>query len=254
MKFLIISDLDNTWIGDDAATIALQQSLRPNRDRFYLIYATGRSFASVARLMRNFWLKTGEPFLEPDYLITGVGSEIYHQGILDYHWATAISSGWERTAIVHITQKFPQLLPQIDAEQNPWKVSFCLHPNTKPMILDTIAEKILQMGIPAQVIFSSGRDIDILPQKADKGLAAMYLREKLQVPPTQTLVCGDSGNDLSLYRHGTLGVIVSNAQPELLQWYRQSGQNHHYLAESAYAWGILEALEYFKLNHARQSP
>ncbi|GFE71292.1 sucrose-phosphate phosphatase [Chroococcus sp. FPU101] len=248
MKFLIISDLDNTWIGDDAATIALQQTLKEKRDRFYLVYATGRSFCSVAREMRNFWLLTGEPLLTPDYLITGVGSEIYHQGILDYHWATQISQQWDRNGVVQVTQKFPQLLPQIEPEQNPWKVSFCLHPNTKPAILNTVHEQILQLGISAKIIFSSGRDIDILPQTTDKGIAAMYLREKLQIPLNQTLVCGDSGNDLSLYQHGTRGVIVNNAQNELAQWYSQSGTANHYFAKSSYAWGILEAIDYFNLG------
>lgn len=248
MKFLIISDLDNTWIGDDSATIALQQFLKLQRDHFYLVYATGRSFCSVARLMRNFWLLTREPLLTPDYLITGVGSEIYEQGVLDYNWATSISQGWNRDAVVHLTQKFPQLLPQIDSEQNPWKVSFCLHPNTKPAILKTIHEQIVQLGISAKIIFSSGRDIDILPQATDKGLAAMYLREKLQVPLEQTIVCGDSGNDLSLYQHGTLGVIVNNAQRELAEWYSESGTKNHYFAQSSYASGILEAIKYFNLG------
>jgi hypothetical protein len=248
VKFLIISDLDNTWIGDDTATIALQQTLKEKRDHFYLVYATGRSFCSVARKMRNFWLLTGEPLLKPDYLITGVGSEIYHQGILDYYWATYISQGWDRDGVVQVTQQFPQLLPQIDTEQNPWKVSFCLQPNTKPAILNTVHEQILQLGIQAKIIFSSGRDIDILPQATDKGIAAMYLREKLQIPLDQTLVCGDSGNDLSLYQHGTRGVIVNNAQSELVQWYRQSGTANHYFAKSDYAWGVLEAINYFNLG------
>lgn len=248
MKFLLISDLDNTWIGDDPATIALQETLKRDRDRFYLVYATGRSFASVVRLMQNFLSSTGETLLEPDYLITGVGSEIYHQGILDYDWAENISQGWERNAVIQLTQKFPQLLPQIETEQNPWKVSFCFHPDTKPAILNTVQENLLEMGIQAKIIFSSGKDIDILPQGADKGLAAMYLREKLQIPLAYTLVCGDSGNDLSLYQHGTLGVIVNNAQSELSQWYSQSGTANHYFAKSSYAWGILEAINYFSLG------
>lgn len=248
MKFLLISDLDSTWIGDDPATIALQQILKRDRDRFYLVYATGRSFPSVVRLMQNFLLATGESLLKPDYLITGVGSEIYHQGILDYDWAKKISQGWDRNAVIQLTQKFPQLLPQIETEQNPWKVSFCLHPNTKPVILNTIQENLSEMGIQANIIFSSGRDIDILPQATDKGLAAMYLREKLQIPLDQTLVCGDSGNDLSLYQHGTFGVIVNNAQSELSQWYSQNGTANHYFAKSSYAWGILEAINYFNLN------
>lgn len=247
MKTLIISDLDNTWIGDNVATIALQNKLLANRDRLSLVYATGRSFASVAQLMRDFWLVTGEEMLVPDYLITGVGSEIYHQGILDYAWASKISQDWNIEGIRAITRLYPQLIPQPDTELNPWKISFRLHPTANTNIIDKLKQDLVDKNLAANVIFSSGRDVDILPKLADKGKAAMYVREKLQISLDKTLVCGDSGNDLSLYQHSILGVIVQNAQPELLNWYYQHPNNNIYYAKSFYAWAILEAIAYFNL-------
>lgn len=247
MKFLLVSDLDNTWIGNDLATIALQQKLLPYRDQFSLIYATGRSVSSVMQLMRDFWLVTKEKLLEPDYLITGVGSEIYHRGMLDYVWAEQISLKWNRNAIATLTKALPQLLPQSESEQNPWKISFFLAPAATPSILVTLRQKILRNRLQANIVFSSGLDVDILPHTVDKGLAAMYLREKLHIPLNKTLVCGDSGNDLSLYQHSTLGLIVNNAKPELSQWHTQHPSSNHYLAQSSYAWGILEAINYFGL-------
>lgn len=247
MKFLLISDLDNTWIGDNQATIELNQKLSSIRDRFYLVYATGRSFASVTHLMRDFWLLTGKKLLEPDYLITGVGSEIYHRGIIDYSWAERISPGWDRQTLVSIAHHFPQLIMQLETEQNPWKLSFCKHPLAEASVVKTLETKIRQAGLQANVIFSSSRDLDILPANTDKGIASMYVRQKLEIPLEATLVCGDSGNDLSMFQQGSLGVIVNNAQPELLNWYNDRKQTNCYFAESSYAWGILEALSYFGL-------
>lgn len=247
MKFLLISDLDNTWIGDNKATIALNQKLLSMRDRFYLVYATGRSFASVTQLMRDFWLLTGEKLLEPDYLITGVGSEIYHQGIIDYAWAERISQGWDRQTLVSIAQHFPQLIMQLETEQNPWKLSFCKHPLADSSVVAALENQIRQAGLQANVIFSSSRDLDILPVNTDKGIASMYLRQMLDIPLEATLVCGDSGNDLSMFQQGSLGVIVNNAQPELLNWYNKQKRTNCYFARSSYALAILEALSHFGL-------
>jgi sucrose-6-phosphatase len=247
MKFLAISDLDNTWIGNHQATIDLQKALRKVREDFYLIYATGRSFASVAELMRDFWLETGEKLLEPDFIIAGVGTEIYHKGVFDYDWATYISQGWQRNAVDHIARSFPTLIPQAEAEQNPWKISFCLYPLAPISIIQELEEKIEQQGLAAKVIFSSGVDVDLLPVKADKGLAASYLRQKVGISPERTLVCGDSGNDISLFQQGTLGAIVSNARSELLEFYLNQPNPQIYLAKSAYGWGILETLKHFHL-------
>jgi len=97
------------------------------------------------------------------------------------------------------------------------------------------------------VIFSSDRDLDIVPSNSGKGEAVSYLRQKLQIAPQATLVCGDSGNDISMFQQRTLGVIVSNSQPELIDWHKSNQCVDRYLAKSSYAWGILEALAHFKL-------
>jgi hydroxymethylpyrimidine pyrophosphatase-like HAD family hydrolase len=75
-----------------------------------------------------------------------------------------------------------------------------------------------------------------------------YLQTQLKIPKVATLVCGDSGNDISLFTQKTLGVIVNNAQPELLQWYQQYRAPGHYYASAPYAAGIYEALDYFRLG------
>ena len=241
MKFLLVTDLDHTLVGDDQALLSLNQKLIAARPHLGLIYATGRSYASARRLQQEVQL------LEPDYWVTGVGTEIYQQGERDLAWAEQLSQGWHREQIIHIAQAFPDLVPQPNQEQNPWKISFFLRSYQAEQILAELRHKLAQADITAQVIFSSNRDVDILPISGDKGLAMTHLRQKMQVPSHYTLVCGDSGNDISLFQQNTLGVIVGNAQPELRQWQQKHSQPQHYQAQSNYAWGILEALFYFKL-------
>jgi sucrose-6-phosphatase len=241
MQLLLVTDLDNTLVGDDDALTRLNETLLAQRDRLHLIYATGRSYASARRLQAR------QQLLEPDYWVTGVGTEIYQNTDRNPDWADRLSQDWDQQAVAAIAALFPELVPQDEVEQNPWKLSFILHSEQAEAIVSALRSKLEQAGLAAQVIFSSNEDVDLVPKSGDKGLATTHLRELLQMPPEKTLVCGDSGNDISLFQQSTLGVIVNNAQPELLTWHQQFGQSQHYLARSRCAGGILEALQHFEL-------
>ncbi len=246
-KFLLVTDLDNTLIGDHEATIALNQKLSLIRADFYLIYATGRSIVSVQELAQEFEATTRTPLLEPDYLVAGVGSEIYQSSALDQTWADHLSQDWQREAIADLLAACPEFQPQSKAEQNPWKLSYYANSDQNAAAVAKLRHQLASAELAAQVVFSSDRDLDILPRKSGKGQAMKYLREKLQIQPQLTLVCGDSGNDIGLFEQRTLGVMVSNSQPELLDWHRTNPHPDHHRATSPYAWGILEALAHFKL-------
>ncbi len=241
MKFLLVTDLDDTLVGDDRATTKLTQKILACRDRLYLIYATGRSYAYARQL------KVEKQLLEPDYWVTGVGTEIFHGDKQDPLWFDKLSQQWDRKAIVNIARSFPDLIPQSLQEQNIFKISFCLNKPQNSSVLEKLQTELDRENSTYKIIFSSDRDVDILPRNADKGLAITYLREHLQIPVELTLVCGDSGNDISLFQQGTLGVIVSNARSELIDWYSSNRRSNLYLASSSYAEGILEGLRYFQL-------
>ncbi|CAN1212844.1 sucrose-phosphate phosphatase [Tumidithrix helvetica PCC 7403] len=247
MKFLLATDLDNTLIGDDRATIALNQKLASAREQVCLVYATGRSLVSYQELCRDFLKRTDQSLLEPDYLVTGVGSQIYSENTLDRKWAEQISRGWEREAIALLAKSMPELLPQSQSEQNQWKLSYLLDSKHNDAIVKELKDRLDQMGIKAQIIFSSDRDLDILPKDSGKGKAVNYLRDKLQIPREYALVCGDSGNDIAMFEQMTLGAIVRNSQQELLVWQQLHSHPYRYLSPSAYAWGILEAIAHFKI-------
>jgi sucrose-6-phosphatase len=243
MSLLLVTDLDNTLVGDDDGTAKLNRWLSDARERVYLAYSTGRSYDSARRL------RTERSLLEPDYWITAVGTEIYTQKSLDPTWADQLSTDWDRKAVASMAEGFRALERQPEPDQGLWKVSFYLQNLAEATALADLQEQLDSAGLSAQVIFSGSRDVDIVPAAGNKGNATTYLREHLSLKPEETLVCGDSGNDISLYQRQERGVIVGNALPELLGWYEQQGQPHHYLARATYAWGILEGLAHFQFLH-----
>ncbi len=242
-KFLFVTDLDNTLVGDDQALAQLNNSLQKHRQEYgtRIIYATGRSPDLYQEL------KEAKNLLDPDALVLSVGTEIYIDGSPHPNstWSEKISSGWNRHKVVATTTQFPELKPQPESEQRPLKVSFFLEQSLST-ILPQLESELQKSKLNVKLIYSSGKDLDIVPQSSDKGQAVHFLQQKWKFVAEHTVVCGDSGNDIALFANGVeRGIIVGNARPELLQWHNEHPNVYRYLAQNSCAGGILEGLEHF---------
>ncbi len=243
-SFLIVTDLDNTLVGDDAALKELNQPLSEHRQEHgtRIVYATGRS-----RDLYNI-LTTEKTLLPPDALVAAVGTEIYLKGddTPDAEWEKKMSHKWDRDLVVASAAHFADLVPQSDTEQRPFKVSYYITEEAAEEVLPRLEALLFERGINAQLIYSGGKDLDILPCSGDKGLAMQFLRQRWGINATRTVVCGDSGNDISMFSMGEeRGIIVGNAQPELRLWCDINPADYRYIAKAACAGGILEGLKYF---------
>lgn len=243
--FLFVTDLDNTLVGNDNALKDLNQQLSRHRQEHgtKIVYATGRS--------RQIYhdLKQKKQLLDPDALIASVGTEIYDddgQDTPDPDWSEKLSQGWDRELAVATAAHYADLVAQPDTEQRPFKVSYYLTEEAAVEVLPRLESQLSDRGLDVKLIYSGGRDLDILPRHADKGLAVQFLQQKWGIDNTKTVVCGDSGNDIALFSVGEArGIIVGNARPELRQWYDQNLANYRYLAQGDCAGGILEGLYHF---------
>lgn len=242
-SFLFVTDLDNTLVGDDEAMAELNRQLTQHRQEHgtKIVYATGRSPTLYKQLQLE------KNLLSPDALIAAVGTEIYLNGSdsPSAAWSEQLSQGWNRDAIVATTADFADLVPQPDSEQRPFKVSFNLTQKIAVEVIPRLEALLQEQGLEVKLIYSTGSDLDILPLKSDKGLAVQFLRSSWRIAPEQTVVCGDSGNDIALFTVEARGIIVGNASAELLQWHHANSANNRYLAQAACAGGILEGLKHF---------
>lgn len=243
-KFLFVTDLDNTLVGNDNALIELNQKLSQHRQAYgtKIVYATGRSPILYQELL------TEKELLVPDALIASVGTEIYYQGEEnpDRTWSEKLSVGWHRDVVESIGANFADLIPQPDSEQRPFKVSYFVTEKAATEVLPRLESLLQESGIKAQLIYSGSKDLDILPRVSNKGLAVLFLRKHWEFDDTRTVVCGDSGNDIALFSVGKpRGIIVGNAQPELRQWLQHHPSDDRYLAQADCAGGILEGLKHF---------
>lgn len=241
--FLFITDLDNTLVGDDDALLQLNDRLHHHRETYgtKIVYATGRSPILYDEL------RSEKPLLTPDILVASVGTIISHSDEgLDNTWTNLLQQGWDRDKIEAIASQFTELTPQPSSEQTDFKVSFFLDAAVADRVLPPLEAALLEQGLSVNVIYSGSQDVDILPKDANKGSAVYYLRHRLQFDSVQTVVCGDSGNDLAMFAtDANRGIIVGNAQPELLDWHHANPAPHRYLAKAHCAGGILEGLQHF---------
>lgn len=243
-RFLFLTDLDNTFVGDDDALRELEQLLSQHRQEYgtKIVYATGRSRFLYQELKKE------KNLIDPDALVVSVGTEIYldKSDTPDSSWSEKLSQGWNREVVLSITAEFSELNPQPDTEQGQFKVSFFLEQSVATGVLSQLESMLSESGLDVKLIYSSGIDLDIVPTRSDKGQAMQFLRQKWDFVAERTVACGDSGNDIALFAVGEeRGILVGNARPELLQWHNENPANHRYLAKNVCAGGIIEGLKYF---------
>lgn len=230
---LLATDLDGTFVGDKDSLKRLLSHYETLEEPVSLAYITGRHRDSVAQLIYEESLPT------PDFLITDVGTVIYAGSHFeeDEEWKKRMSKEWHPDKILKIAENIPDLTCQ--DLPNKRRVSFYSEGSHSAEILK---KALLKSGIPHTFIFSSNRDVDILPKGGGKGEALKFLIKKYAEKDAKVLVAGDSGNDLDMLQAGYPAVIVSNAHRELAAL---EGNDKLFRANYPYAEGILEAWQHF---------
>ncbi|KAJ1423339.1 Sucrose-phosphatase-like, N-terminal [Sesbania bispinosa] len=259
-RLMIVSDLDHTMVDHhdpENRSILRFNALWEGRYRHnsLLVFSTGRSPTLYKQLRKE------KPMITPDITIMSVGTEItYGKSMVpDDGWVQFLNQKWDKNIVIEESSKFPELTRQaqmgIWQKQNNGHTKLAFMSKDKAQHVTEALSKILEgHGLDVKIIYSGGIDLDILPQGAGKGQALAYLLKKFEAEgkqPVNTLVCGDSGNDAELFSiPGVYGVMVSNAQQELLQWHAANAKDNPKIlhASERCASGIIQAIGHFKLG------
>jgi sucrose-6-phosphatase len=232
---LFATDLDKTLVGDDSSLRQLNDSIARLRGEsaIKLVYVTARSRASFDVLM------AATDLLQPDALITSLGTEIYVDNMSTPMADWPRPRQWNAQSIRDVLRPVAGLSDQPMAEQNQHKVSYYID---APTTFDAVRQALGEASVEA--MYSGTRYLDILPAGVHKASAVGYVAAMWGIDHDHVITAGDSPNDsamLAEYR----SIIVGNAQQLLLDWVRAQDQSTIYVARATYAAGIIEGLKHY---------
>ena len=231
---ILATDLDNTLVGHKEKLNQLWYYFKTQKIPISLIYITGRHYDSAMKLIKEHQLP------RPSILICDVGASIYIGPTLeeDEQWRLITSADWNPELILNVTKQYKSLKRQ--PLPNDYRLSFTIE--NDPGYVKEIEEMLKLYCLAFYLMYSSNKDVDILPSHTNKGEALKYVLQKYAPDQFRILVAGDSGNDIDMLRLGLPAVIVGNCQNEIKR-YRYLP--NVYFAKDSFASGIQEGWDYF---------
>jgi HAD superfamily hydrolase (TIGR01484 family) len=268
-KLLICTDLDRTLIpnGPQSESPMARKcfSTLTERPEVILAYASGRHRKLVKKAIINYVLPI------PDFVIGDVGTTIYHVGESQdwqrqLEWEDRIAIDWggkSHADLKSMLNDITVLRLQEPSKQNHFKLSYYvpLYAN-REAVDDLIGQRFNDAGVKASLIWSVDEPsgvglLDILPAHASKFHAIKALMRVQGFDYSNTIFCGDSGNDIEVLVSPIPAVLVGNSQPdvrELAQLLaRENGSSEQlYIAKGDFAGmngnysaGILEGIAHY---------
>lgn len=208
----LVSDLDGTWIPHGPGMEGLRK-LEHHLSQLHgleLTFATGRSLHSVVMELSRYVI------LWPQHLVTDVGTAIYYRAskgkwIEDGEYGRRIASRWDTEAAEHLAGSLPSSVRRQPGVRSRRRLALEVAPGCDPQrSREDLADYLEKCWFPADVLFSSGRCLDVLPKGVNKGTAVEYLERSVR-QPAFLMVCGDSENDLGMLRLADAAVLMASS-------------------------------------------
>lgn len=237
----LVSDLDGTWIHPEGGgeTLRKLEAFLEAHPGIVLTFATGRSLHSALRVL------SGVVQVWPRHFITDVGTALYHRQE-DGNWTEdADYSAWveSRWNPEPLDRRFEWWIPS-GVRRQPRVLAtrrLALEVTGGREVLtaaEDLRENLEKIGMAAEVL-ATGSCLDVLPCGVDKGAAAAFLQARYALPRPM-VACGDSENDLGLFRVADLPVLMADSSLSL----DASGMPTERVRRSSFSGpeGILETL------------
>ena len=228
---ILATDMDRTLLPNgkweaDSEAISLFNNLT-EQDDVLVVYVTGRNLDLTEKAIRAFGVRS------PDVLCGDVGTTIrryvHEQWQLDERWADLIhlrSPRWDAGAIKNAVAGIDGLREQESEHLNPFKQSYYVDHARKEQILGEVDDRVKGKFDEVIVYSFDSQDgkglLDFLPESATKKTALEYVAEEFGSAREDVVFCGDSGNDIFPLTAGFSGVLVKNADQQLVDNVREA--------------------------------
>lgn len=268
-KLLICTDLDRTLIpnGSQPESDGARQHFTTlvNRAEITLTYVSGRHQSLIKKAIQQYQLPL------PDFVVGDVGTSLYHIDTercwqRQTSWENNFSSDWanlHHSDLEKLLQGIQYLTCQEKTKQSPFKLSYYVPIQAdRNALSDQIHERLSTTDAQFRLIWSSDEPndiglLDILPQGASKFHAVEALMREHGFDRSNTLFCGDSGNDIEVMASPISSVLVANSPEEIQLLARRLSNDNNvseqlYIAQGDfmgmngnYAAGMLEGIAYY---------
>lgn len=225
-ELLLCCDMDRTVMPNGAAPEHPHARVRFRRlcahPDVRLVYVTGRHQALVESAIAEFDLP------QPDFAITDVGSRVCgleHGEWFDLSgWQQLISQDWDgyqHADLAASLENIDGLILQEPSKQNAFKLSFYApFESDEHALCQRVQKQLNSLGVQCNLIWSLDEPaqtglLDVLPARADKLQALLYLKNAYHPEAGQIVFAGDSGNDLAVLTSPINSVLVNNASADL---------------------------------------
>ena len=222
---ILATDLDRTLLPNgswesDSEAISLFNDLTEKND-VLVVYVTGRNLALTEHAIKEFGVRY------PNILCADVGTSIrkYENGEwkLDDGWIDLVkreSPGWDAMAIRDAVAGIDGMREQESEHLNQFKQSYYVEHEKKDQVLKKVDELVKGKFDEVIVYSFDSQDgkglLDFLPASATKQTALEYVAEEFGAAKEDVVFCGDSGNDIFPLTAGFCGVLVKNADEQLV--------------------------------------
>ncbi|MGB5306292.1 MAG: HAD-IIB family hydrolase [Gammaproteobacteria bacterium] len=268
-RLLVCTDLDRTLLPNGSQPESPQA-----REHFAslvaspwvtLAYVSGRHRALVEQAILDYRLPV------PDFVVGDVGTTIYRVGSEQAWtqltpWEEEFASDWagrSHAGLKALLHDLSDLQLQEASKQNDYKLSYYVPLQCNRDGLETaIRHCFRESGIRASLIWSIDEPmgiglLDILPERASKLHALEALMKLNGFDYSNTVFCGDSGNDIEVLASAIPAALVANAQADVRELARRLADEKGfgaqlYLAQGGfmgmngnYSAGILEGIAHY---------
>ena len=222
---ILATDLDRTllpngrWPADPGAIPLFNQLTE--RHQVLVVYVTGRNLDLAEGAIREYGIR------HPHVLVGDVGTSIrrWEDGQWEPHagWdahVRAASPRWDADAVRRVVADVDAMTEQEPEHCGPFKQSYYVDHARQEDVLAAVRERV-EGRFDEVIVYSydSQADkglLDFLPASATKQTALEYVAAEHGAPKGEVVFCGDSGNDVFPLTAGFSGVLVRNADDQLV--------------------------------------